>query len=199
MKNMKTLRFSILFFSLIGMSAPALPQSKSGAQKRLMKQDHYEKIDFEGLMHRYLSKPAPSQETIEGIYSVSCVITKKAKGFLSGNEKEKTVERKDNYARVAIIEDAIGSKNEFIEISLDEKFTVKYPIVGDFNSLSEGDGFIYKHIEPNGETVSFTFTNEQNDILDGILAEMKGKKTITYKMTYLKVFPKGSEQLTSNQ
>jgi hypothetical protein len=126
------------------------------------------------------------------------VITKRAKGFMTGNDKEKVVARKDNYARVAVIKDVPGSGKEYIEISLDEKFTVKYPMVGEFNSLSEGDGFIYKHIEPDGNTVSFTFTNEQNDILDGVLAGMKGRKMITYKMTYLKVFPKSIEQLTSN-
>ncbi len=109
------------------------------------------------------------------------------------------MQRKDNYARVAVIKDVPGSGKDYIEISLDEKFTIKYPIVGEFNSLSEGEGFIYRHIEPDGKTVSFTFTNEQNDILDGVLAGMKGRKTITYKMTYLKVFPKSMDQLTSNQ
>ena len=197
---MKTLHFSVLvFLFLIGTSTVALSQSKGSGKKGKARQDHYEKIDFEGLMHRYLSKPAASSETIEGIYSVSCVITKRAKGFLTGNEKEKTVQRKDNYARVAVIKDVPGSGKEYIEISLDERFTVNYPIVGEFNSLSEGDGFIYKHIEPDGKVVSFTFTNEQNDILDGVLAGMKGRRTITYKMTYLKVFPKSIDQLTSNQ
>lgn len=197
MKNMKTLRFNILLILLLGASIAVSGQSKNTHSKKV--KDHYEKIDFEGLMHRYLSKPASSFGTIEGIYSVSCVITKRAKGFLSSNEKEKTVERKDNYARVAIIRDITGSSNDYIEISLDEKFSIQYPIVGNFNGLSEGDGFIYKHIEPSAETVSFTFTNEQNDILDGVLAEMKRKKTITYKMTYLKVFPKNSDQITSNR
>jgi len=196
---MKTLLFSVLVFILIGISIEGLSQSKNNGKKGKARQDRYEKIDFEGLMYRYLSKPPASSETIEGIYSVSCVITKRGKGLLSGNEKEKTVERKDNYARVAVIKDLPGSGKEYVEISLDEKFSIEYPIVGEFNSLSEGDGFIYKHTEPDGKSVSFTFTNEQDDILDGMLAEMKGRKTITYKMTYLKVFPKNADQLTSNQ
>jgi len=196
---MKTLHFSVLVFLLMGISIVTLSQSKGNGKKGKSRQDQYEKIDFEGLMHRYLSKPASSSETIEGIYSVSCVITKRAKSFLTGNEKDKTVQRQDNYARVAVIKDVPGSGKEYIEISLDEKFSVRYPIVGEFNSLSEGDGFIYNHIEPDGKVVSFTFTNEQNDILDGVLAGMKGRKTITYKMTYLKVFPKSIDQLTSNQ
>ncbi len=194
---MKTLHFSVAVLLILCISSLAEAQSKSG-RKRKMKMDHYEKINFEGLMHRYLSKTTTSGETIEGIYSVSCVVTKRGKALLSGNEKEKTVERKDNYARVAIIRDVPGTGNEYVEISLDEKFSVDYPIVGEFNSLSEGDGFIYKHTEPDGEVVSFTFTNEQDDILDGVLAEMKGRKTITYKMTYLKVFPKRVDQITSN-
>lgn len=195
---MKTLHFSVLVFILLGISTTALSQAKGNTRKGRLRQDHYEKIDFEGLMHRYLSKSASDSKTLEGIYSVSCVITKRGMSFLTGNEKEKTVQRQDNYARVAIIKDVPGSGKEYIEISLDEKLSVRYPIVGEFNSLSEGDGFIYNHIEPDGKTVSFTFTNEQNDILDGVLAGMKGRKTITYKMTYLKVFPKSVEQLTSN-
>jgi hypothetical protein len=195
---MKILHFSFVVFLLAGTCSVALCQQKSRRNKNIVKLEHYEKIDFEGLMHRYLSKPPSPFQSIEGIYTVSCIVTKRSKGFLSGNEKEKTVERKDNYARVAIIKDTPGSGKDYIEISLDGKFSVQYPIVGEFNSLSEGDGFIYKHTEPGGETVSFTFANEQNDILDGVLAEMKGKKTITYKMTYLKVFPKNSDQLTSN-
>jgi hypothetical protein len=198
MKNMKTLHFSGLVFLLICISTAALSQSKGKSKKGKSRQDHYEKIDFEGLMHRYLSKPPASTETIEGIYAVSCTITKRTKGFMSGTEKEKTMVRRDNYARVAVIKDVPGSDKDYIEISLDEKFSDKYPIVGEFNSLSEGDGFIYNHIEPDGKTVSFTFTNEQNDILDGVLAGMKGRKAVTYKMTYLKVFPKNINQVTSN-
>lgn len=194
---MKILHFSVLIFLLTGICSTAFAQYKS-SKKGKMRQGHYEQIDFEGLMNRYLSKSSTSSETIEGIYAVSCVITKRAKGFLSGNEKEKTVERKDNYARVAIIKDVPASGKEYIEISLDERFSVTYPIVGEFNSLSEGDGFIYKHTEPDGKSVSFTFANKQDDILDGVLAEMKGRKTISYKMTYLKVFPKKTETLTSN-
>jgi hypothetical protein len=188
----------ILIFVLL--AASTFAQSKNNRLGR-MKQDQYEKINFEGLMRRYLVKqPSVSSKSIEGIYNVSCIITKRSKGILSGDEKEKAVERKDNYAKVAILKDNLGTSREYIEVSLDSKFTTHFPIVGEFNSLSEGNGFIYKHIEPNGDVSSFTFANEENDILEGVMSEMQGRKTITYKMTYLKVFPKGgSEQITSNQ
>jgi len=194
---MKILRFNIVLILVVSFSSIAFSQSKS--KKSRLKQDHYEKLNFEGLMRRYMTKPSASPKSIEGIYNVSCIITKRSKGILSGNEKEKAIERKDNYARIAILKDQPGTSREYIEVSLDNKFTTQFPIVGEFNSLSEGNGFIYKHIEPNGDTSSFTFANEENDILEGVLSEMQGRKTITYKMTYLKVFPRGADPLTSNQ
>ena len=80
-------------------------------------------------MHRYFGKEAGSINKLEGIYSVSCVITKSSKAFLSGRKKMKIVERKDNYARVAILKDWPGTKRDFIEVSLSYHVTNKYPIV----------------------------------------------------------------------
>src|SRR6185369_10439795 len=86
--------------------------------KTLFKKSHYQEIDFEDLMHRYFGKEAGSYNRLEGIYSVSCIITKTNKAFLTGKQKVKVVERKDNYARVAFLKDWPDTNRDFIEVSL---------------------------------------------------------------------------------
>ena len=151
----------------------------------------YEEVDLEEMIRRFIAKTYKEQESIEGIYTVSGVITKKGKPLLSSVEKERTVTRKDNYARVAIVKDWPGSNTEYVEISLNEKNTISRPIVAELTPLSEGGGFIYKHFEPKGKILSFTFLYDQSkpDILEGIYTLHENNNEVTYKLTYVKVYP----------
>jgi hypothetical protein len=131
---MKTKQFSL--FLLLALAAHfSYSQSTS---KSLFKKPHYQEVDFEDLMHRYFGKEAGPYNRLEGIYSVSCVITKTSKGFLTGKQKVKVVERKDNYARVAILKDWPDTDRDFIEVSLSYRVTNKYPIVGELSTIAVG-------------------------------------------------------------
>jgi hypothetical protein len=156
----------------------------------------YEEVDFEDLVKRYFGKER--SDATEGIYSVSCVITQRNKRFLSKRERIRVMERKDNYARVAIIKDWPGSNRDYIEVSLSYRDAKKYPIVGELNLLSQGEGFIYKHIEPDGSPLSFSMVSESVEMLEAEYSDMEKRKTITYRLSYLKIFPKSSD-LTVNK
>jgi hypothetical protein len=121
------------------------------------------------------------------------VLLQKQTVFLSQREKSKVVERKDNYARVAILKDYPGTKRDFIEVSLSYRDAKKYPIVGELSGLSEGKGLIYNHIEPDASNISFSMINESSELLEGEYSKIEKRKTITYKLSYLKIFPKGSQ------
>jgi hypothetical protein len=159
-----------------------------------IKKSVYKEVDLEEMIRRYIAKTHQQSSSIEGIYTVSGVVTKRGKSFLNPSGKEKIVVRKDNYARVAILRDWPGSNTEYVEISLNEKNAPRYPIVAELNSLSEGGGFTYKHIEPKGETMTFTFLYDQNksDILEGVYTKTKNNVEVTYKLTYVKVYPKNN-------
>lgn len=151
----------------------------------------YEQIDFATMVNRYFSKDKSSVGTIEGIYSVSSLITKKGKGLLSSTEKEKVVDRRENYSKVAILRDAGNTKREYIEIPLDKDFLPAYSIRGEFTNVADGNILVYKHFEPRGKILTYTFSyDKQHDILEGIRTENDGSFTVTYKLTYLKLLPK---------
>jgi len=185
----------LLFFVilLVGLPASVLGQetrnvaSKAGFRKK-QKSLFSEHIDFEGMVKRYLIKEAP-MEPLEGIYSVSAIISKRG-GFLTNPNREKIIARKDNYAKVVIMKDSENPHREYLEISLASKIPGKYPVVGEFSSLSEGRAFVYKHYEPKQPITSYSFVLSEFDILDGILTEVVRRKTITYKLSYLKIYPK---------
>lgn len=158
---------------------------------RYKKKYQYEEVDLENIMRRYFLKE--TSHPLEGVYSVSCVITRKGKSLLSGKEKDRIVERKDNYARVAIMKDLPGTKRDFVEISLSFKDDKVYPIVGDLNSLAEGKGYIYHHTEPDGTLIHFSMINESPELLEGEYSVIEKRKTITYKLSYLKIYPKNQE------
>lgn len=141
------------------------------------------------MLRRYLDKE-PGADDLEGIYSVSCIITRKSTPFLSRREREKVVERQDNYARVAILRDKPGTTSDYIEVSMSYRDPSRYPIMGELSRLSEGRGIIYKHVEPNSATVTFSMTAESSDLIEGEYSVMDGKKTITYRLSYLKIYPK---------
>lgn len=182
---------SITLLCLLLLAQTTFAQTKS---KSIFKKSHYQEVDFEDLMHRYFGKETGSFNKMEGIYSVSCVITKSSKSFFTGQLKVKVIERKDNYARVAILKDWPGSNRDFIEVSLSYHITNKYPIVGEMSTLSTGEAFIYKHIEPDGSSMDFSMATNSPDLIDGEHSEMNKRKTITYKLSYMKIYPKEKVQ-----
>jgi hypothetical protein len=182
---------SITLMCLLLLAQTTFAQTKS---KSFFKKSHYQEVDFEDLIHRYFGKETGSFNKLEGIYSVSCVITKSSKSFFTGQLKVKVVERKDNYARVAILKDWPGSNRDFIEVSLSFHVTDKYPIVGEMSTLSTGEAFIYKHIEPDGSSMDFSMATNSPDLIDGEHSEMNKHKTITYKLSYMKIYPKEKGQ-----
>jgi hypothetical protein len=151
----------------------------------------FEQVDFDDIAKLYMGKNKSSEGSVEGIYSVSSVIIKKGKGFLSDEEKEKVMDRRENYSKVAIFRDRDKSDREYFEVSIDKEKLPSYSIRGEFNKVSEGNILVYKHFEPRGKILTYTFTyDEDKDILEGIRTEASGNATVTYKLTYLKLFPK---------
>jgi hypothetical protein len=159
--------------------------------RQRQKLDAYEQIEFGDIVKRYFGKDKTSVGTIEGVYSVSRVISKKGKGLLSSTEKEKTVDRDENYSKVAIIHDTNSSSREYIEIPIDKEFQPSYSIRGEFTGMTDGNILVYKQFQSRRKTQSYTFTYDQSrDILEGIRTENNGSFTYTYKLTYLKLYPK---------
>lgn len=153
-------------------------------------QPEFEQVDFQELMKRYMSKDVSSSDDIEGIYSVSIVVEKKNKPLFSSEEQQRVVERKENYATVAILRDHTSGR-EYIEISLDKEKQSSYPVRGEFAPMNDRNIMIYKHFEPKGKSFTYTFSfDKDRDMLEGIRTEVNGKTEFTYKMTYLKMQPK---------
>ncbi|HQQ96244.1 MAG TPA: hypothetical protein PLX35_03230 [Cyclobacteriaceae bacterium] len=149
----------------------------------------YEVMDFHALTQRYMKKEKVSP--VEGIYSVSGVVTKKGKALLGSAEKEKVTDRQDNYAQVAILADGGETGRDFIEVSLNKTYLPRYPVIGEFTRASGGNILVYKHLEAHEKSSSYTFTYDANaDMLEGIRVETEGNTTVTYKLTYVKVYPK---------
>ncbi|MFN8335999.1 MAG: hypothetical protein U0U09_12800 [Cyclobacteriaceae bacterium] len=162
--------------------------SKAAAIKAV--QPEFEQVDFQELMKRYMSKDVSSSDDIEGIYSVSIVVEKKNKPLFSSEEQQRVVERKENYATVAILRDHTSGR-EYIEISLDKEKQSSYPVRGEFAPMNDRNIMIYKHFEPKGKSFTYTFSfDKDRDMLEGIRTEVNGKTEFTYKMTYLKMQPK---------
>jgi hypothetical protein len=191
------MRVAVTLFLVFSFSVGAFAQKQLREALRLIKKHEFQEVDFEDMMRRYFHKE--TTHPVEGIYSVSCVIIKKSSGIFSNEEKERIVERKDNYARVAIMKDWPGTKRDFVEVSLSYRDVKKYPIVGHMNALSEGNGFIYNHIEPDGDLISFSMIGESSDLLEGEYSKVQGRKTITYKLSYIKIFPKNEAIVTSDE
>lgn len=196
---MNFLNKRILAFALAALPVLCSAQITGTLFNKKKKKEKYspfaEQVDFEGMVKRYLMKDSEPMERLEGIYSVSAIISKRG-GFLSNPNREKIIARKDNYAKVVIIKDSDNPKREYIEVSLGSKIPGKYPIVGEFTSLSEGRAFVYEHFEPKTDGVEFSFVSSEFDILDGVRTEVVKRKTVTYKLSYLKVYPKKDEILT---
>ena len=150
----------------------------------------YEEVDLEQMIRRYFGKQATTSHSIEGIYSVSCVITKTGHNFLTGAERTRVVERKDNYARVAILRDWPDSRRDFIEVSMSYHVATRYPIVGELEILGDHNGYIYTHTEPDGKKLTFSMIFDYSDLIEGEYSITKKRRIITYKLSYLKIYPK---------
>lgn len=180
-------RTFLLVIALCFAITVAYPQAASRAKKTV-----YEEVDFENVMKRYFGKSFGY--SIEGIYSVSCVITKRNKKFLSRAERIRIVGRQDNYAKVAIMKDWPSSGRDFIEVSLSYRKANHFPIMGELDIVADGPGYIYTHIEPDGEKMSFSML-ESEGLLEGEYSHIEKRKTITYRLSYLKIYPTGPDEV----
>lgn len=158
----------------------------------------YRYVNTNEMVKRFIAKTAHAMTSIEGVYSVSGTVTKKGKNLI-GEMKERVVDRKDNYANIAIIRDWNDSESEFIVLSLKQDDAGQYPIVAELTTLSDGRGFLCKHFEPDGKVLNFTFTfSGDSDLLEGVFTRHEGSKTVTYSISYLKTFPKNSSEGVNN-
>ncbi|MCE7864434.1 MAG: hypothetical protein DYG99_12910 [Bacteroidetes bacterium CHB5] len=192
---MKQFAIAGLFLTLVaGCSIEKLYQMK---QNR--KVYPYEQVTFHDVVKRYLNKDYSGMDGMEGIYSVSIVAEKKGKGFLSPVEKNKIMNRKENYSTVVILRDTKDPNREYIEIPLDKENLPSYSIRGEFTKMKDSNIMVYKHLERRGEYSTYTFTyDEAKDMLEGIRTENSGQTEYTYKLTYIKLHPK-KEPVTTNQ
>ena len=157
------------------------------------KRSIYEEVDLENVMRRYFGKSFGY--SIEGIYSVSCTITKRNKKFLSKAERIRIVARQDNYAKVAIMKDWPASNRDFIEVSLSYRKANSFPIIGELNAMADGAGYIYSHLEPDGTILRFSML-ESEGLLEAEYSKMEKRTTLTYRLSYLKIFPTEKEAIT---
>ncbi len=157
-------------------------------------QQSYEQINFVDLVKKYVSKDKPGHG-IEGIYSVSVIVLKRNKGLFSSEEKERVIEQKDHYAQVAVIRDNARNNREYIEVPVDKNNLASYSVRGEFTTLSEGNILVLKHFEPKGKALTYSFTyDKEKDILEGIRTETNGSVTYTYKLNFVKLYPKQNEE-----
>ena len=105
--------------------------------------------------------------------------------------KEKVTDRKENYAKIAILHDGENGR-DYIELALDKQGLSSYSIIGEFNAITNGNILIYMHYDRKGKNnAAFTFTHdESHEILEGIRVDNEGNSQITYKLTYVKLSPK---------
>jgi hypothetical protein len=186
---MKTVLPGFLIFCLVLLLTGCVQKLMQVSPVSVVKAPEFEQVDFHQLMKRYMNKDV-SDEGIEGIYSVSLVVEKKNKPLFSSEERERVVERKENYATVAILQDH-HSGREYIEISLDKEKQPAYPVRGEFTGMNAGNILIYKHFEPKGKSLSYTFSYDRDrDVLEGVRSELNGKTEFTHKLVYLKLQPK---------
>lgn len=185
-------RIIFFLFLLATLSSCSIDMLYKMKQNR--KVNPYEQINFNEMVSRYMIKDKSSVGSIEGIYSVSSLVSKKGRGLLSSTEKEKIVDRDENFSKVAIIRDSKHPGREYLEVTVDKDFLPSYSIRGEFTGLSDGNLLVYKHFESRGKILSYTFSYDQSrDILEGVRTENNGSFEFTYKLTYLKLTPKAEK------
>lgn len=181
------------FLALLPMAVLILSCSieKQYAMRQKHKVYSFEQVNLNDLLKAYLSKGTNGVQTMEGIYAVSSLTTRKGKGVLSSTEKEKVTERKENYLQVAIIKDVKDLHREFIEIPIDKGLLPSYSIKGEFSQFTENSFAVYKRLEKRDNFSTYTFTFDKSyDILEGVRIENSGNYTYTHKLTYVKLYPK---------
>ena len=187
--SMRLLIVCVLIVS--SMSRCSFDRMIANAQSRKAKASPLEKVDLQEMIERYMAKDQTSIGTIEGIYSVSAVVTKKGKAVFSAREKERITDRRENYSKVAIIRDHSEAGREYIEIVIDRDYQATYPIYGEFSAMAESNLLLYKHFDSKARATSYTFTYDKaKDVLEGIRTDNANNRTITYKLTYIKLAPK---------
>ncbi len=165
------------------------------AQNAKAKASPLEQVNLEEMVERYMAKDQSSIGTIEGIYSVSAVVSKKGKAVFSAREKERITDRRENYSKVAIIRDHSEAGREYIEIVLDKDYHSWFPVYGEFSTMAESNLLLYKHFDSKARSTSYTFTYDKSkDILEGVRTDNSNNRTITYKLTYIKLSPKAAMQ-----
>ena len=87
-----------------------------------------------------------------------------------------------------------SSNRDFIEVSLSYNKANHFPIMGALDVVADGPGYIYTHIEPNGETLSFSML-ETDGLLEAEYSHIEKRKTITYRLSYLKIYPTASDNV----
>ncbi|HTH56790.1 MAG TPA: hypothetical protein VL728_12150 [Cyclobacteriaceae bacterium] len=164
------------------------------------KDSPYEQITFVDLLKKYMDKDASMPNNIEGIYSVSASAQKKSKPLFSSTEREKTIDQRDNYAVVAIVRDNSKNSREYIEVPIDRDNLFSYPVRGELTAASGGNILVLKHFEPKGKILTYTLAYDyEKDIVEGIRTETSGSVVRTYKIVYLKLYPKPQKTATGDQ
>lgn len=194
------MRVLIVFVMMFSMSSCMFTGLMAPAKAQRAKISPLEHVDLQEMVERYMAKDQTSVGTIEGIYSVSSVVTKKGKAVFSSREKEKITDRKENYSKVAIIRDNSEAGREYIEIVIDKDFQTFFPVYGEFSAMAESNLLLYKHYDSKGRGTSFTFTYDKiKDVLEGVRTDNANNKTITYKLTYIKISPKAPALQSSSR
>ncbi len=176
---------------IVSMSACSYDRLMSRAITAKAKTSPLEQVSLEEMVERYMAKDQTSVGTIEGIYTVSSVVTKKGKAVFSAREKERITDRKENYSKVAIIRDHSEAGREYIEVVIDKDYKASYPVYGEFSTMAESNLLLYKHFDSKARATSYTFTYDKSkDILEGVRTDNANNRTITYKLTYIKISPK---------
>ncbi len=180
----------MLAFMMMAVMLSSCSIEKLYSLRYKQKRPEFEQIDFHDLTQRYMYKEEQTN-SIEGIYAVSVVVLRKGKPFLSSTEKEKIVERKENYSTVAIIRDPNNANREYLEISLDKTQLPSYSVRGEFTKLAESNLLIYRHFESRKQVSTYTFSYDGvRDMLEGVRKENSGNSEFTYTLTYVKLHPK---------
>jgi hypothetical protein len=183
---MRFIQFIIISFACILLTGCSLDKLY---QKRQVRNSPFQQIDFQAMVKHYLKKDKANP--IEGIYTVSGSVTKKGKGLLGNSDKEKITDRKDNYARVAIIRDPEQNGRDYIELSLDKESMPSYSVIGEFTTTTSGTLMVYKHLDAKSKNTTYNFTyDDSGEILEGVRVVNDGNQTVTYKLTYVKTYPK---------
>lgn len=183
---MKSVLISIFLLTL---SSCSLEKLYSLRQQRTL--SSFEQLNFVELTRKYIDKQKADPANLEGIYSVTSIVMKKSKGLFATEERERVIDQKDHYAQVAVIRDNSRNNREYIEVPVDKTTNATYSVRGEFTTMSEGNILVLKHFEPKGKVLNYAFTYDHDkDILEGIRTETSGSVTYTYKLIFVRLYPK---------